>query len=113
LRWLDERAPDVGVLHEAVAERDARLLGVADGRRGAGLRHRDDEVGLDRRRTRELAADLLAHAEDALLGDRGVGSREVDVLENAALGLGRREARTAQAVLVDRDELAGLDLADV
>jgi hypothetical protein len=43
--------------------------------------------------------------------DRRVGTRQVDVLEEAALGLGLGEAPGAQPVLVDRDQLAGLDLA--
>ena len=48
LARLDEGAADVGVLDQALAVRDAGLLGVADRGRGAGLRHRDDQVGLDR-----------------------------------------------------------------
>ena len=47
LRRLDERAADVGVLGQALAERDAGLRGVADGGGRPGLRHRDDQVGLD------------------------------------------------------------------
>ncbi len=48
LRGLDEGAPDVGVLDQALAVGDAGALGVADRGRGAGLRRRDDQVGLDR-----------------------------------------------------------------
>ena len=48
LRRLDERAPDVGVLDQALAVGDAGLLRVADRGRRAGLGHRDDQVGLDR-----------------------------------------------------------------
>ena len=40
LRRLDEGAPDVGVLDEALAEGDAGLLRVADGRRHARLGRR-------------------------------------------------------------------------
>ncbi len=43
--------------------------------------------------------------------DRRVGAREVDVLEDAPGALGGCEALRAQAVGVDRDELARLDLA--
>ena len=87
-------------------------LGVADRGRGAGLRHRDDQVGLDRVLLGQPAADLDAGGVHAAAGDRGVGAGQVDVLEDAALGLGGGEALAAQAVLVDRDELARLDLAD-
>ena len=41
LAGLDEGAADVGVLDEALAERDAALQRVAGGSRGAGLGHRD------------------------------------------------------------------------
>ena len=44
---------------------------------------------------------------------QGVGAGEVDELEEAALGRGLGEAAGAQAVLVDGDHLARLDLADV
>ena len=47
-RRLDEGAPDVGVLDQALPVRDAGLLRVPDRRRRAGLGHRDDQVGLDR-----------------------------------------------------------------
>ena len=60
----------------------------------------------------EPAADLDPRLVDAATGDRGVGTGEVDVLEQAALGVGLGEALGAQPVLVDGDELAGLDLAD-
>ena len=60
----------------------------------------------------EPAADLHPGGVHAAAGDRGVRPGQVDVLEDAALGLGRGEARAAQAVGVDRQQLAGLDLAD-
>ena len=113
LRGLDERTADVGVLHQAGAEGDAGGLGVTDGRRGAGLRGRYHQVGLDRGLLRELAAHLHAGEVDVPAGDVGVGAGQVHVLEDTALGLRFRESRGAQAVLVDGDELARLDLADV
>ena len=48
LGGLDEGAPHVGVLHQALPVGDAGGLGVADGGRGARLRRGDDEVGLHR-----------------------------------------------------------------
>ena len=60
----------------------------------------------------EPAPDLDARRVHATAGDRGVRAGEVDVLEDAALGLRRGEPRAAQALGVDGDELAGLDLAD-
>src|SRR6478752_5902237 len=112
LRRLDEGASDVGVLDEALAERDAALLRIPNSRRHARLGHPDDEVGVDGVLAREDAAHLDAGLVHDASADDGVGAGEVDVLEDAALGLGRRELVRAQAVLVDDDELAGLDLAD-
>ena len=113
LGGLDEGASDVGVLHEALGEGDARLLRIADRAVTARLRHGDDQVGVGGVLARETLADVDARGLHAAVRDRRVGSREVDELEEAALGLGLREAMCAQAVLVDGDELARLDLADV
>ena len=63
LAGLDEGAADVGVLDEALAERDAALLGVAGGGRGARLGHRHHQVGLDR----ELAGQLAAHLDPGVV----------------------------------------------
>ena len=60
----------------------------------------------------EPATDLDAHGLHAATGDRGVRPGQVDELEQAALGRRLGEAVRAQAVLVDGDQLAGLDLAD-
>ena len=59
----------------------------------------------------EAAAELLAHFVHAAPGEMRVRPRKVDVLEDAALGLRRGEALGAQATLVDRDQLAGLEHA--
>ena len=109
--WMKVR-PDVGVLDEALAERDARLLRIPHRRRHARLGHPDDEVGVDGVLAGEDAAHLDARLVDDPAADDGVGAGEVDVLEDAALGLRLGEPVRAQAVLVDGDELTGLDLAD-
>ena len=111
LGGLDEGAPHVGVLHQALPVGDAGGLGVADGGRGARLRRGDDEVGLHRVLAGQGRAHLVARGDDAAPGDAGVGAGQVDVLEDAAGPAGGGEARGAHAVLVDLDELAGLDLA--
>ncbi|GAA3228307.1 hypothetical protein GCM10020256_40460 [Streptomyces thermocoprophilus] len=80
---------------------------------GAGFRGRYDQVGLDGGFLGEAAAHLHAGEVHVPAGDVGVGAGQVHVLEDTALGLRFREAGGAQAVLVDGDELARLDLADV
>ena len=75
LRRLDEGPPDVGVLHQTVAERDAALLGVADGGGRARLRHRDDQVGLDRVLPGQAAADLDARTVNTRCSEIVVSGR--------------------------------------
>ena len=102
LAGLDEGAADVGVLHEALAEGDAGLLGVPGRRRACRTRARASR-GRPRRGTRGRAGGPSRPAPGGRCGrDGGVGTGQVDVLEDAALGLGLGEAVGAQAVLVDR-----------
>ena len=54
-----------------------------------GVRHRDDDVGLDRVLARELAAERLAHGVDVRAPQHRVRAREVDVLEHALQPLAR------------------------
>src|SRR5438094_1209282 len=83
LAGLDERPRDVAVLDEAVVLRQPGRPRHAARRRVAGVGHRDDEVGVDRR----LAPQDLAHPPARGLQDVAahprVGPREVDVLEDA------------------------------
>ena len=60
LGGLDEGAPHVGVLHQALPVGDAGGLGVADGGRGARLRRGDDEVGFHRVLAGQGGAHLVA-----------------------------------------------------
>ena len=86
--------------------------GEADRRRRAGFRGRDDQVGLDRGLGGQPATDLHPGGLHAAAGDGGVRAGQVDVLEDAALGLRRGEVLAAQPVGVDRQQFARLDLAD-
>ncbi len=104
--------PDVGVLHQALPVGDAGLLRVADRGGSAGLRHADHQVGIDRAFAGQPAADLEPGAVHRPAGDGAVRSGQVDVLEDAALGLGIGEAGRPHAVGVDRQQFARLDVAD-
>ena len=83
----DERAADVAVLHQALAEGDAAGPGVALGGGDARLGHAHHHVGLDR----GLLGQLLAHADPGLVHapavEAGVGPGEVHELEQAELGV--------------------------
>src|SRR5690606_20872109 len=83
LRRLDERTPDVGVLDQPDAVRNAGLLRIPDGGGCPGLRHRDDQVGVGGELTGQPATDLDPDAVHALLVHQGVGACEVDELEEA------------------------------
>ena len=111
---LDEGAPHVAVLDQPLGVGQAGFVGVADGVRGGGVGHADHDVGVGRVLAGELAAHPLAGLEGEPSVEEGVGPREVDVLEDAA---GRRprlgDLAAAQAVGVDRDQLAGMHIAHV
>src|SRR5690606_38768944 len=82
---LDESTPDVGVLDQAGAVRDARLLGEPDRGRDAGLRYPDHQVGGGRVLARQPPADLHPGGVHVAAGQRAVRAGQVDVLEQAAL----------------------------
>src|SRR5690606_36991635 len=82
--------------------------------RDAGVGAGDDEVGIGGLLLGEALAGAVPGFVNAPSEDERIGPGEVDVLEDAARGLGLREGEeAAHAVLVDDDELAGLDLAHV
>ena len=112
LAGLDERPAHVGVLDQALPVGDAAGLGVPDGRRRAGLGHRDDQVGLDRVLGGQPPADLDPGGLHAAARDGGVRAGQVDVLEQAARRVRPGEAPRPDPALVDGDQLARLDLAD-
>ena len=109
---LDEGAADVVVADESEAEGDAGFGGVAHGGGDAGVGDGDDDVGGDVGLAGELAAHGVAGGLDAAAEDDAIGTREVNVLEDAArlLERGGVEARV-NAFGADDDHLAGADVA--
>ncbi|MNC34730.1 hypothetical protein D3C75_831820 [compost metagenome] len=92
---------------------DAAFLGIAQGCRHARVRHRHDDVGVDREFARQTAAHFLADVIDRTAVHHAVRAGEVDILEQAgAGGAGREGLDRGQAVLVDDDDFAVLDVAD-
>ena len=112
---LDERAADVAVLDQALAERDAALAREADRRRRARV---GDRHARGRPRPAPRAAScspIRTRAPCTSTPSRSrVGPREVEELEDAERArarAARRPASTCTPVLVDDDQLARRDLA--
>ena len=114
LLGFDERAADVVVADQPELQRDAALVGIADGRRDAGVGHRHDDVGLDGVLARQVHPHEAAARVDGPAEHETVGAAEIDVLEDAVgrLFLRQREAGL-DVVRVDHQHLARLDVADV
>ena len=87
---LDERAADVTVLDQPLAERDARRSREADRCRCARVGDGEDEVRVDRR----LLSQPLAHPHAGSVrldaGEMRVRPGEVEVLEDAECAVARR-----------------------
>src|SRR3546814_14371525 len=71
-------------------ERNAACLRIADGGRGARIRHGNDDIRLDRAFDGKLFADALADRIDRGAVDDRIGPREIDMLEDAGAGTNRR-----------------------
>src|SRR5712671_102545 len=114
LRRLNEGAADVMVPDDAEFERHAGMLAVADRGGHAGIRHRHHDVDLDMAFARELRAEGFSDFIHRSPADDGVRPREVDVFEDAGpRRLLRKRLVALRAVLVEDDDLTGLDVADV
>ena len=111
LARLDERAAHIGVLHQPLGERDAAAFGVAHGRGRARFGDGDDHVCIGRVLPGQPPPHFDAGAVDVASRDRGVGTGQVDVFEQAAFGLGRGETPGSDAVRVDDQQLSRFDLA--
>src|SRR3546814_4137774 len=88
---LDEGAVDIMRADESKLERNAACLRIADGGRGARIRHGNDDIRLDRAFDGKLFADALADRIDRGAVDDRIGPREIDMLEDAGAGTNRRE----------------------
>ncbi len=115
LRGLDEGASHVVIADERELEGQARCLGEAERGRVRGIGDAEHEVGTGRRELPpQSPAQRAARAVDRAAEDAAVGSREVDVLEDAAmrLALGKGED-AAHSGAVHGHDLAALHVTDV
>ena len=111
---LDERPPDVPVLHQPVAVRDPARLREALRRRGGRLGNGNDHVAIDGSLLCQQPSHLTARLVEAPTVEAGVGPGKIGELEQAECGPRRLgEAHRAQAPVIEAHELTGLDLADV
>src|SRR5712691_3989146 len=111
---LNESAADVMVSDDAEFERYAGMLAVADRGGDAGIRHRHHDVDLDMAFARELRAERFSDFIYRSPADDGIRPREIDVFEDAGpRRLGRKRFVALRTALVEHDDLAGLDVADV
>ena len=110
---LDESAADIMRTDNAQLERDARCFGITKRRRGAAVGHRDDIVDIDAIFARQFCADGLANRIDADAFDDRIGSREIDVFENARAVRDRDERLVRGDLAVpNHHQLAGFDRTD-
>src|SRR5262245_36345700 len=111
---LDEGTPHIVVADDAELVGDARLLGVTDRRRNAGIGNWDHYVRASRRLAGELCPHRLAYVVDVATADDGIRTREIDVFEDARP---RRHGREwfvrMQAVFIEYYDFAVLDVANV
>src|SRR5438093_1161594 len=114
LGGLQEAAADVVVADEGHLEGYARLQRIAQGGAVAAVGHGHDHVGGDGEFAGELAAHFDADFIDVAIGDGAVGPREIDVFEDAegAAVVAGKGLDAIEAVLVDDDDFARLDIAD-
>ena len=113
LAGLDERARDVAVLDQPVVLREPAGAREAARGRVAGVRHRDHEVGVDRRLARR-GSRPSARARPAAPGRRAAspGARSRCARTRTARGARRSTAwRTCRPPSRQRDDLARLHVA--
>src|SRR5258708_18813884 len=102
------------VSDDAELERHAGMLAVADRGGDAGIRHRHHDVDLDMAFARELGAECFSDLINRSPADDGIRPREIDVFEDAGpRRFGRKRFVALRTALVEYDDLAGLDVADV
>src|SRR6202000_2192424 len=102
---LNESPADIVITNDAKVEWNAAFLRITNRGGDAGIRHRYNNVGFDRVFAREFDADVLAHLVNRTAFDHRIGTREVNIFENAEFRFCRRKGvQTLDALAVDDDE---------
>src|SRR3546814_9138480 len=85
----DEGAAEIMRADDSKLEGKAACLRIADGGRGARIRHGNDDIRLDRAFDGKLFADALADRIDRGAVDDRIRPREIDMLDVAGAGTNR------------------------
>jgi hypothetical protein len=110
--WIKVR-PTCGSDHPHL-KRDARGLGIADGRVVAGIGKRHDKISFDPALPGQDLAHLLAALIDIDPEDIAVWPGKVDMLEDAEASALRRPGKErAQPLTVDDQHFAGLNIPHI
>ena len=110
---LDEGAADIVVTDDPEFEWDAAGLGVTHGGGHAAIGNGDDDIGGNAAFDRELGADALARLIYRHALHHGIRPGEIDIFEDAeAFPQPGERLETADALVVDDDDLARLHVAD-
>src|SRR5271165_7129770 len=108
---FDKRPAHVMVANQSNLDRNAALLREAHRRGHAGIRDRNDDVGVHGRFQCKLPAHGVARRLDSSSEDYAVRPRKVDVLEDTArLRLLRRVEARMHTFRPDKHQFARLDL---
>ena len=115
---LDEGAAHIMVADDAVFERNAAALRIAERGGRATIGHRHHDVGLDRGFVGKVLAHALAGRVDRAAGHNRIRTGEIDIFEQADPFRALRERLEAvdggAAIVLDLadDDFAILDIAD-
>ena len=114
LRRLDERAANIVVADQPVAEWQLRFRGVADGRGHARVGHRHHNIGVGGILASQQTAQIFPRFLHRTAEHGGIRTREVDMLEHAMGEVARRgPALAGHALGTDDHHLTGLDVVQI
>ena len=115
----NERAPNVTIFHQTLAELDAQLMGHGLSRNAAGIRYGNDDIDFEiRTQPANLFAQCFPLPHPGLVNRNSIhqriGSGEIDMLEYA--GVHARALRTLApmefAIHINKDRFARCHIAD-
>ena len=97
LLGLNKRASHIVIADEPGIKGNTGFLRIPQGRRNAGVRHRNHDIRLHRRFTGELPAKGLADQVHIVAKDIAIRTRKIDQLEDTLTGRSRLETENRTA----------------